>query len=684
MAKRAPEPALPASPSPLVRAFPLVVFVVSFLAFAPALSQGFAPLDDDYNFYYHANWAGLSGAHVEWMFTTSHLGHWQPLSWFSLALDYARTGCPPLPPGTPYAAKALLDQHEVAQAMHQTNLVLHALGAVFLYFALRRLLALAFETDRREPVIATAAWLGALLHAVHPLRVESVAWATERRDVLSGMFLCGSLAAWLVARDGGGFKWTALSVLAFALSLASKAWGMTFPVVLLLLEIYPLRQLRPGSNVGVGPVLRRLAPYFVLAIVGAGAAAWAQGESAAIVKWEEHGPLQRCAQAAWGLVFYVGKTLWPVDLSPMYLLERELDPARPPYLVSFALVAVAGGACVWLWSRKPGIVIALALYALVVSPVLGFLQSGAQKTADRYTYLAAMPFAALAAAALVWLARRRAALVWLGALPVPVLFALSWQQTKIWGDPIVLWQRVVTVEPDNYFGQHNLAAQFQLRAIASRDPAERSDLLRRAIEHDELSIAAHPVRGNEPARHNLGVLYNLTGAPERAEAAWRDCVKAVPDFVPCLEELRRVLLARGDREGLKRLFDDALAALPPNLPARKLYAETLAQLGDRQNAERVWREGLAADRSWAAGWYGLGELLLQQEKLPEAEDALRAALAADGRLVDAWVALGRVLRAARRVEDAEACWRNALMLAPNHPVATSLLQKSRAERPARN
>jgi hypothetical protein len=179
---------------------PLAILVIAFGAFAPALSQGFAALDDDYNFYYNDRWAGLSASHLGWMWTTSWIGHWQPLSWMSLAGDYVRAGAPALPPGPWFAVKAALDQHHVAETMHQTNLVLHALGAAFLYYALRRLLAVTFERELGELAIDVAAFAGALLHAVHPLRVESVVWATERRDVLSGMFLLASLAAWLRSR----------------------------------------------------------------------------------------------------------------------------------------------------------------------------------------------------------------------------------------------------------------------------------------------------------------------------------------------------------------------------------------------------------------------------------------------------------------------------------------------------
>jgi tetratricopeptide (TPR) repeat protein len=420
-------------------------------------------------------------------------------------------------------------------------------------------------------------------------------------------------------------------------------------------------------------------PYFVLAAADAGAAAWAQHESAAVVSWSEHGPLQRCAQAAWGLVFYVWKSVWPLELSPLYLLERELDPTRAVYLFSFAAVVVAMIAGFAWRKRWPGVVVAFVIYVVVVAPVLGFLQSGAQKTADRYTYLACIPFAALAAAGLVLLSRRHVAWLALGFIPLPFCCVVTWKQTTIWADSVTLFQRAVDVEPDNYFAQHNLAAQIRLRADRDPNPESRTAGYRLAVEHELASIRAHPFRGNEGARHDLGGIYLLLGEPDRAEAAWRECLAVSPDSTPCLEELQRMLLGRGDVAGVRKLYDDALAALSPNLAARALYATFLLQQSDRVAAERVWRDGLAADPRWVPGLVGIADCTLRQSRAAEAEALLRQAVSVDSTHVDAWVLLGQALRAQRKVGEAEQCWSFALQLSPGHPKATLLLQKSRED-----
>ena len=188
------------------------------------------------NFVNNTQYRGLSLAHLRWMFTTFHGGHYQPLSWVTLAIDYTLWGMQP-------------------RGYHLTNLVLHTANALLVYA-----LALAL-LPRRPPRgashrpgawLAIAAAVAALCFAIHPLRVESVAWVTERRDVLSGFFLLLTVLAYVRmvdARPAGAWRtWFALSLGCFVLSLLSKAWGMTLPFVLLVLDVYPLRRLRCATR----------------------------------------------------------------------------------------------------------------------------------------------------------------------------------------------------------------------------------------------------------------------------------------------------------------------------------------------------------------------------------------------------------------------------------------------------
>src|SRR5207249_5694880 len=209
------------------------------VCFLPALGSQFVLWDDDMNFTDNPSYRGLSASHLRWMFTTLYGGHYQPLSWLTLGLDYTLWGMNP----TGY---------------HLTSLLLHAVNAVLFYYIVLALLRRAVAAVSAS---AGAAAVGALFFAIHPLRVESVAWASERRDVLAALFYLATVLAYLRMAEeepsGRAHRWYLVSLACFVLSLLSKAWGITLPVVLLALDVFPLRR---------APRLREKAPYAALAL----------------------------------------------------------------------------------------------------------------------------------------------------------------------------------------------------------------------------------------------------------------------------------------------------------------------------------------------------------------------------------------------------------------------------------
>jgi len=335
--------------------------------------------------------------HLHWMFTTLHGGHYQPLSWVTLAVDHALWGMNP----TGY---------------HLTSLLLHTLTAVAVYAGLLALLA---RTPTRSTHLAAA--LGALFFAVHPLRVESVAWITERRDVVSGLFFVLTLLAYLRMQHTAGAarrRWLLASLGAFTLSLLSKAWGITLPAVLLALDLSPLGRLPGASGRARTRVLVEKLPWAMLAAAGAVVAFAAQHRIEAMRTLSDHGPLERTLQAAYGICFYLWKTLAPVNLSPLYILPDDLSLTMPRFAVPLLLVVVATVAALLAWRRHPWVLAAWIAYVAILSPVLGIAQTGPQLAADRYTYLASLPLAALFAAAVARAPRRAPAVLAVAAAVV--------------------------------------------------------------------------------------------------------------------------------------------------------------------------------------------------------------------------------------------------------------------------
>src|SRR5262252_3503083 len=206
---------------------PLSAALLTFFVFLPVLRNHFVEWDDYENLVDNPHYRGLGWDQLRWMFTTFHMGPYQPLSWMTYGLDYLIWGLNP----TGY---------------HLTNLILHAANGVFFYFVAQRLIAaaLSMAMDEEHWQLDAGAFFAALLFTIHPLRVESVAWATERRDVVSGFFFIAVIYGYLRASEPGqSQRWLAGALVTYILSLLGKATAMTLPVILLILDIYPLQRL---------------------------------------------------------------------------------------------------------------------------------------------------------------------------------------------------------------------------------------------------------------------------------------------------------------------------------------------------------------------------------------------------------------------------------------------------------
>lgn len=673
--------------------FPLLLVAATLAAFWPCVDFPFVELDDDRNFTQNTAWRGLSAANLEWMWNQYHIGHWHPLTWLSLALDYELWGKGP--GGEPLAAP-----------LHRTNLALHALGALAFYFLALELLRwtagfVSARPDAPQPtcdqslLLRACALLAALTWSLHPLRVESVAWVTERRDVLSGVFLTSCVLVYLrAARHGASWAWLAPSLALYCASLLSKAWGITLPVILLALDVWILK--RPATSTRGGASWNRLLAeklaFGALALWVALRAKEAQAQIGAVMTFEEHTLLERCAQAAYGLCFYVVKSLWPSGLSAHYLLEVEFRWDEPIHLAALAVVALVTGSLLFFVRRRPEWFATWFCYGVLVSPVLGFLQSGAQKVADRYAYLAAMPFSvALAGAVALACLRRasaermqaaaRAVLIGCAALAA-LLGVLANQQTRVWRSSESLFRRALEVEPDNYFVGHNLAV---ILWKESRFPE--------ALEVEKASVAAHPGYGNHLARYTLGLLHQRLGQNELAEQAFRETVLIAPDNEGALNNLRSILQARGDQAGLLALYEQAAQSAERNRreDARRpvvmsVFAE-LARLyaarGDFERAKATWERARDHGVHASLTENAIGKLYLARGDLAEAQTRLVRAQQYDLRNPDLVLDLCDLFLRQGQVQDAATNAERVLAANPNNARARALLQQAQARGAAR-
>src|SRR5207249_2055584 len=335
---------------------PVLIALVTVAAFLPALQSQFVSWDDAENFLDNAHYRGLGWSPLRWMWTT-HRGHYIPLTWMTLGLDYLLWGMLPL-------------------GYHLTSLLLHAANAVVFFFVVRRILTRALRSpSERGHALAVSAGFAALVFAIHPLRVESVAWVTERRDVLSGLFYLLTILEYLRAcePEKRGRWWYWLSVVTFVCALLSKSMVVNLPVVLLILDVYPLRRLGGAIGWWSEPARRvyvEKIPFVLLAAAASAIAFMAQFSAQTAASLAQLSVLGRLAVSAYGLSFYLGKLVVPVNLSPLYELPPTVNPGALPFILSYGLVLAITALVLVLRRRVPGLLATWLAYIVVLLPVL--------------------------------------------------------------------------------------------------------------------------------------------------------------------------------------------------------------------------------------------------------------------------------------------------------------------------
>ena len=649
------------TPSLLLWLPPLCVAVLTLLVFLPALQNGFV-WDDEATVEENFGYRGLGWSRLRWMFTTFLMGHYQPLSWVTLGFDYLVWGMNPF-------------------GYHLTNMILHAANAVFFYFITRRLLSIAFSMPGDEAPwrLDLSSAFAALLFAIHPLRVESVAWVTERRDVLSGFFFLWTiycyLRAALIAEPRSHRRWLAGALVVYTLSLLSKASAMTLPVVLLLLDIYPLRRLHGGLSAWYKPPLRKVLweklPFLALALLFAATALFAQHTTKTLKSVDEYDVTSRIAQALYGLFFYPWKTFLPTDLSVLYELPTNTDSW-------FLMVAItAGGAVIaislalfFLRHRYPSIVIAGLYYVAMIAPVLGIVQSGPQLVADRYSYFSCMGWAVLsgAAARYVWglwqqgsLSRTKFSL--LGVTAAGLLLALgilTWRQTQFWHDSERLWNHALTIDPNSISAYINLGGEMRIQG--------KTDV---AIRY--YSKAASLRRNVALPYWNLGDLFMQRGELDEAARSYRKVLDIDPKSVRGYQGLAAVFAKQGRYEESVALYFKALAAEPNNARVHNDFGGLLNSLGKVEKASEQFRRAVELEPERREPYFNLGNLMVGQGDLSQAIAYYQRALEVDPDYAEAHHNLGRVLAAEGKLDEAVGHFQQAVRIRPNFIAARESL-----------
>ncbi len=599
------------------RLVPAAVVLVTVLAFLPSLGNGFVNWDDPINLEGNPHYRGLGWSNLRWMFTTFHAGPYQPLSWVTLGADYVVWG---------------MD----ARGYHLTSLLFHAATVLAFYFLALRL----FErvagrvAGNRIQEMQIAAAVAALLFGVHPFRVESVAWATERRDVVSGLFFMLTLLAYLRACEPGRdsserLRWLGASLLVYLASLLGKGMGITLPLVLVILDVYPLRRLGTGRGDWFGPEARGVwlekLPYLALAVVIGAVGVIGQISMGAVATLGQYGLERRIGVALFATAFYLYRTVMPVDLSPLYPMPRHLSLTEWRYVLSAGVLAAITIVAVLARRRWLAGLAVWISYLGMLAPVTGLTQMGPQIAADRYTYLPCLGWALLGGWAVGWARRGRfvATIVRVMAgLVVVVLGVLTWRQTTIWHDSVSLWEHAGRIYPGSHLIQRNWGAA--LGAVGDRPGA--------AVHYRE-AVRLAPESGE--AHNNLGLALAGLGEVYKAVEHLRTAIDLKPTDGSFYYNLANTYVKLGRLGQAVKNYHLALKHRPSLVQARINLANTLSRLGRDDEAEKQWLLAIDENPQAASAYANLATELIRQGRNAEAVKLLRSgirACPADGRL----------------------------------------------------
>jgi len=545
-ARPAPEPV----PTRVLVMLAVGMAALGFGLQSAALSYGFVNWDDWDYVVFNPMLVELDLEFLKAAFTRFVLGNWHPLTMISYGLDRALWG-------------------EQASGFHATNLLLHAANCALVMALAWMLFRRAAGADRAS-VFAAAVVAG--VFAAHPLHVESVAWISERKDVLYAFFWLVSLIAWLGHVALGGRSETAsepasepasealpesplatdpspaadslegrrrraygLALVAFACSVMSKPMAVTLPVVLLLLDVYPLRRLGAGWP-GLWRIVLEKLPFFAIALAAGIVTLVAQDEAGAI-GFVELPPLARLWLAVRALGFYLAKFVAPFGLVPFYALSDDIPLAHWPYWSALVLVVCLTAGAILARRRTPVVAAGLAFYLVTLLPVLGLLQFGDQSAADRYTYLPLLGPAFILGAGGLW--------AWRSGPPargiavggaIAFLIFLGWRttdQVQVWRDSVSLWSRVVEAYPESTTGHYNLGHGLWMAG----QPGQAERQWKRVLEIDP---------DHARALYELGASAGRARRYAEAERYLRAAVRSRPDDARSLVTLAMVLDERGD------------------------------------------------------------------------------------------------------------------------------------------
>ena len=593
----------------------LVVSFITLLVFLPALQNDFVYWDDD-EFILENRHIRLIDSHlISWSFTNPHT-QWTPLRWFSHAIDIQLWGLNPF-------------------GHHLTSVLLHMLNVFLVMICSVKILELAWskkpphsseeEASRRRKTIVAAIAAG-LLFGIHPLRVESVVWLSERKDVLYGVFFFLSILYYLryateVNRQGKKLSYV-LSFVFFIMALMSKAMAIMLPFVLLILDIYPLERFhrRQGKN-RWGMVIGEKIPFVLCALI----VVMLNILRHTTVSLETLPLSIRLLVSFKALSFYILKMIWPSGLAPIhpYPHPSVISLARLEFFLPMLFVISLTFGCFFLWRRqKKAFMIAWLYFLLMLLPVLGLVMSGVWYTAERYTYLACIAPSILAGAGLAVLWERKEkqrlirVLVTSGTLALVIILSmLTIRQTMIWKDTFSLWD----YQLERYPRSHASGIPYANRgkAYMHKEAYQKAlDDLNKSLIYDERDEEVYVLRAT---------IYIKQGAIQQAKNDLDRAITLKPDLEKAYSNRCGLYIHSGEYE---RAIQDCDKAIEIDTRSEMAYNNrglALFALGRLEESVQAYTEAIALNSDNPGYYFNRGNVYMKAGQTTKALGDFRTA-----------------------------------------------------------
>ncbi len=591
----------------LILAF--LVCIITILVYLPALQNDFVNWDDDVYVYKNIFIQSIDPGFLKWMFSFED-AMWVPLTKLSHALNYAVWGLDPM-------------------GHHLTNILLHGFNAfLVVLIAVRLMMGPSYEDGAAFAKRALiAGGVTGILFGIHPLRVESVVWVTERKDVLSGFFVLLSLLYYI--------KFTAVSIknrirtyylfslVFFLMALMSKPMVVTLPVVLILLDIYPLERLR--FDLALKSQLRVLAekiPFIALSVTLSIVTILSYEYKGIMVTESEVDLMDRLLVAVQSLSFYLYKMVWPVDLVPIYPYPSEISIITLEYAGPLILVMGITAFCIYSWKRQKVWSVVWVYYIVTLLPVLGIIKFGAFAAADRYTYLPGLGPMLLAGLGVSWLWRkaevkhnksvlRKSSIIIVFVLFFSLLASTTLKQILIWKDSLTLWNRQLALY-SSHLAYNNRGNVYRKSGKYQKALADYN----KAIELDPEYKLAY---------NNRGIVYLGSEKYQEALADYNKAIELDPEYKLAYNNRGNVYLKSGKYQKALADYNKAIELAYEYVSPYNNRGYAFSILGRYQEAIVNYNKAIELDPGYSLAYKNRGMLYMKMGDDNKANEDFRSA-----------------------------------------------------------